>query len=148
MKSFRKLAILLPILLLGDLSPTTVAAQTTQIDFNINGVRLGSTYSQALMKLGKPRRTRIQRYSKERSCLGDPMILRILDYRGLRVWVLGVGRDKPVVLGIIVSGPQYSFRGVRIGFSESSVVERLGPLHPAETKGTKNISIMTHVVMT
>lgn len=91
---------------------------STQIDFHLKGIRLGSTENEVFRAFGKPRR--IELWSPD---LPD---LFVYHYEGLDVRI-DVFNGAKTVDSIEILSPSHKFEGLTVGSSLEEVLHRFGP---------------------
>jgi hypothetical protein len=117
--------------LVGDPSKSgSNKSASSEVNFSIGKIRLGSTYGDVRRLLGMP--TKQQRETNlDTSCI-PPSTILTLDYDGLRIQLYGPLKGKTfIVFSVEVVASKWLIRpGIRVGLAEHFVRSRLGT--PAE----------------
>jgi hypothetical protein len=98
-----------------------------RVDFNVNGVRLGTPYKTVLKKLGKPLKRTIKTYKGSDVCTGDAMTFYSLKYSGVKLMLIRENwKGSPIVLDMrVTSNARWRLRP-QIGATRESVKKILG----------------------
>ena len=98
----------------------------TEVDLKVQAVGLGTSYTNARRRLGKPQRTRRQRVLDE-TC-GPPYTRMTLFYPGMSLELHGTLNGRAFkVISVEVTSPVWMVEpGIRIGMEERVVRKRLG----------------------
>ncbi len=130
-----KKTLLLTILLIFLASIAFPQKSSREFDLMINKVTMGTKYENVVRRLGKPSNTLTKTYSKAESCLADAMTVYTMQYDGLSLVLISLGKKKPIALEIAVTSNKWLVSGVRIGDSQEMVKRRLGEPASADVKG-------------
>jgi hypothetical protein len=105
-----------------------------EIDLKINGVGSGATYLKVVKRLGKPLRSKTQRFNQSEACSGKAETHLTLFYSGLKVTLLGVGKGQDLsVYSTEVTSKKWDVSGIRIGTNIKDIIAKFGaPTEQAE----------------
>lgn len=106
-----------------------VSAQKTlrEVDLRVNGIGSGTSYATVVRKLGKPLRSKKERFAAENACSGLPETHLTLFYSGLEITLLGDGRGRNLdVYSVEVTSKQWVASGVSIGANVEDVLTKFG----------------------
>ena len=112
----------------------TASAQEI-IDLQVNGVGIGATDTEVILKLGKPTSRKKGRMNE---CVGgEPLTLR---YPGLVLELSEDMDDKFTVLTVTVTSPKWSVSGISIGASVNQVRKKFGDSKLTKEKGLEYLN--------
>ena len=108
-----------------------------EIDIKVNGVRSGSSYASVIQKVGKPMRTKTEKYKVSEACSNLAETHLTLYYSGLEITLLGNSRGKNLdIYRIEISSKRWLASGVRIGTTSENIIAKFNePNSKAESSG-------------
>ena len=123
-------------------TPVPIPTQKTlrEVDLHVNGVGSGTSYSTVVGKLGKPLRSKKEKYAAENACSGEAETHLTLFYSGLEITLLGDGSGRDLeVYSIEVMSGNWSASGVTIGANAADVLTKFGEPNSKEEKSGETI---------
>ena len=129
-------------ILLG-LGTLTVPAQQKpgEIDLKINGVGLGSTYSDIIKRFKKPLRKTLEKTAANMACSGADETHLTLFYKGLKIVFLGDGKALNMnVVEIEVESSKWTASKINIGADIQDVKAEFGQSY-SESKFLNKITL-------
>lgn len=107
--------------------PVSPAKKSRDINFRINGVGFGTSYSTVIKKLGKPQRTKTEKIKASESCSNSAETYLTLFYPGLEITLLGYGRKPHLnITSVELTSPNWKASGVSIGSDIKDVLNKFG----------------------
>ena len=111
-----------------------------EVDLRVNGVGSGTSYSAVVRKLGKPLRSKKEKYAADSACSGLAETHLTLFYSGLEITLLGDGRGRNLdVYSIEVTSKKWSASGVSLGADAKDVLTKFGEPNSKEEKSGETV---------
>lgn len=132
-------------ILLGFLTLAVPAQQKPgEIDLKINGIGLGSAYSEVIKRFKKPLRKTLEKTSANMACSGADETHLTLFYKGLEISLLGDGKALNMhVVEIEVVSNKWTASKINIGADIQNVKEEFG--QPNSESKLANRTILYYV---
>jgi len=108
-----------------------------EVDLRVSGIGSGTSYSTVVRKLGKPLRSKKERYAADSACSGAAETHLTLFYSGLEITLLGDGRGRNLdVYSIEVTSKKWVASGISIGASIKNILNKFNePNSKADISG-------------
>jgi hypothetical protein len=111
-----------------------------EIDFRVNGIGSGISYSTVIRKLGKPNQTKTEKFKAEYACSNSDETHLTLFYSGLKVTFLGDGKGQNLsVYSIEITTDKWTASGIKIGATEKQIQTRFGTSNSKDKKSGETI---------
>jgi hypothetical protein len=118
----------------------TFGQEHREVDLRVNGVGSGTSYATVVRKLGKPLRSKKERYAADSACSGSAETHLTLFYSGLEITLLGDGRGRNLdVYSIEVTSKKWSASGVTLGANINDVRTKFGAVDEETSESNQTI---------
>jgi len=128
------------VLLLFFVFPVLGQKKLREVDLRVNGIGSGTSYLNVIRKLGKPLRSKTEKFEASSACSGSAETHLTLYYFGLEVTLLGddKGRNLDVYSMEFASG-KWAASGISIGAGIKEVQTKFGEPNSKEKKSGETI---------